>query len=69
MKGWTKSIENGYETSWHAWKLLPQKLKMLPGGETTYRDLINIVSYERKHKQSAQINLGKIQIAFKEISR
>ena len=68
MKEWTKSIENGYETAWHSWKLLPQKLKMLPGGEITYRDLIKTVSYERRHKQSAQINLGKIQDALTELA-
>ena len=68
MKEWTKSIENGYETAWHSWKLLPQKLKMLPGGEITYRNLIDTVSYERKHKQSAQINLGKIQRALKKLA-
>jgi len=68
MKEWTKSIENGYETSWHAWKLLPQKLKILPGGETIYRNLLDTVSYERKHKQAAQINLGKIQGALKKLA-
>ena len=68
MKGWTKSIENGYETSWHAWKLLPQKLKMLPGGETTYRDLIDIVSYERRHKINAQLQLKDIEVALKKLA-
>ena len=61
MKGWTKSIEKGYETAFHSWKLLPQRLRKLPGGEQTYRNILKIQSYERRHKQNAQMNLGKIQ--------
>jgi len=68
MKEWTRSIERGYETAFHSWKLLPQKLKILPGGEETYRDLLHVVSYERRHKQNAQINLGKIQKGMKDLA-
>jgi hypothetical protein len=68
MKEWTKSIENGYETSWHAWKLLPQKLKIIPGGEITYRKLIDTVSYERRHKINAQLKLKDIQVALKKLA-
>jgi len=60
MKGWSKSIEKGYETAFHSWKLLPQKLNILPGGEGTARKLNHIISYERRHKGNAQIQLGKI---------
>jgi len=68
MKGWTKSLEKGYETSWHAWKLLPQKLEKLIGGETTYRRLIAQISYQRNHKRLAQIQLGKVQKALKTLA-
>ena len=61
MKGWTKSIEKGYKTAFHSWKLLPQKLKKLPGGDQAYRNVLKIQSYERRHKQNAQMQLGKIQ--------
>lgn len=61
MKDWTKSLDKGYETAFHSWKILPAKLRKLPGGERIYRKLQHVMSYERRHTENSQVAIKKIQ--------
>ena len=61
VKEWSKSLEKGFEGSFHAWKLLPQKLKMLPFGKETSQKIHHILSYERNHKNAAMNSLSNIK--------
>ena len=61
VKAWSKSLEQGFESSFHAWKLLPQKLKKLPFGKETSQKIHHILSYERNHKNAAMNSLSNIK--------